>query len=103
MDLKRLVELLVNRSVWTQEFYEENLSNVVPCYELDFSRAPREVTVERWIAAAAAGALFALLGTLLRRGRGLGRPPVHTIFAFALVWGGIGGPLRPPIDPVHAH
>jgi len=27
---------LVNRSVWAQEFYEENLAGIVPCYELDF-------------------------------------------------------------------
>ena len=34
--LKRMFELLVNVSTWTQEFYEENLSQIVPCYELDF-------------------------------------------------------------------
>ena len=34
--LKRLVERLVNLSIWTQEFYEENLSQIIPCYELDF-------------------------------------------------------------------
>jgi SAM-dependent methyltransferase len=39
--LKRIVEVVVNLSVWTQEFYEENLSHVVPCYELDFSLVRR--------------------------------------------------------------
>jgi SAM-dependent methyltransferase len=34
--LKRVFEVLVNLSVWTQEFYEENLSQIVPCYELEF-------------------------------------------------------------------
>jgi SAM-dependent methyltransferase len=34
--LKRAFESLVNLSAWTQELYEENLSQLVPCYELDF-------------------------------------------------------------------
>ena len=34
--LKRMFEVLVNLSVWTQEFYEENLSQIVPCYEVEF-------------------------------------------------------------------
>ena len=34
--LKRVVERAVNASGWTQEFYEENLCYLVPCYEIDF-------------------------------------------------------------------
>lgn len=34
--VKAALGRLVNRSVWAQEFYEENLAGIVPCYELDF-------------------------------------------------------------------
>jgi len=34
--VKRAMSRVVNRSVWMQEFYEENLAGIVPCYELDF-------------------------------------------------------------------
>lgn len=33
---KRAVGLLVNLNRWSQEFYEENLCYVVPCYEVQF-------------------------------------------------------------------
>lgn len=32
--LRRRMTPLVNASVWTQEFYEENLSHIFPCYEV---------------------------------------------------------------------
>jgi predicted SAM-dependent methyltransferase len=34
--IKKIVEGLVNCTVWGQEFYEENLCYFIPCYELDF-------------------------------------------------------------------
>jgi SAM-dependent methyltransferase len=34
--LKRGLDRVVNASVWLQEFYEENLPGIVPCYELRF-------------------------------------------------------------------
>ncbi|WP_092202466.1 methyltransferase domain-containing protein [Blastococcus tunisiensis] len=34
--LKKLAGAWVNRSRWTQEFYEEHLCWVMPCYEIDF-------------------------------------------------------------------
>jgi hypothetical protein len=34
--VKTALGRLVNSSVWAQEFYEENLAGIVPCYELDF-------------------------------------------------------------------
>jgi SAM-dependent methyltransferase len=37
--LKRTFGMLVNLSCWTQEFYEENLSQIIPCYELEFRLA----------------------------------------------------------------
>jgi SAM-dependent methyltransferase len=33
---KRAIGLLVNRSTFTKELYEENFSHVVPCYEVTF-------------------------------------------------------------------
>jgi hypothetical protein len=36
---KRAVEVLVNSSRWSQEFYEENLCYLVPCYEVQFRLA----------------------------------------------------------------
>jgi hypothetical protein len=45
------------------------------------------VTVERWIAAGAAGTLFLLLALLARRARRLGEPPIFSVFAFMAVWG----------------
>ena len=33
---KRAVEVLVNLSRWSQEFYEENLCYLVPCYDVRF-------------------------------------------------------------------
>lgn len=33
---KRAVEMLVNLNRWSQEFYEENLCYLVPCYEVQF-------------------------------------------------------------------
>jgi SAM-dependent methyltransferase len=33
---KRLIEMFVNSSRWAQEFYEENLTGFVPCYEIRF-------------------------------------------------------------------
>lgn len=35
--MKAAVGRLVNASVWLQEFYEENLAAVLPCYELEFT------------------------------------------------------------------
>ena len=35
--VKRALGRVVNLSVWTREFYEENLSAVLPCYELRFA------------------------------------------------------------------
>jgi ubiquinone/menaquinone biosynthesis C-methylase UbiE len=39
--LKKVFQKLVNHNTWTQEFYEENLSSLIPCYgmELRFTRA----------------------------------------------------------------
>ena len=39
--LKKVFQKLVNSSPWWQEFYEENLCYLVPCYgmELRFARA----------------------------------------------------------------
>jgi ubiquinone/menaquinone biosynthesis C-methylase UbiE len=34
--IKASLGRLVNRSTWLQEFYEENLTGVFPCYELEF-------------------------------------------------------------------
>ena len=34
--IKRVIEVLVNATRWTQEFYEENLCYLLPCYELHF-------------------------------------------------------------------
>jgi hypothetical protein len=34
--LKKLSSWWVNLSRWTQEFYEEHLCWLMPCYELDF-------------------------------------------------------------------
>jgi ubiquinone/menaquinone biosynthesis C-methylase UbiE len=34
--LKAAVNRLVNTNVWLQEFYEENLPGLMPCYELEF-------------------------------------------------------------------
>ncbi len=33
---KRAVEVIVNANRWSQEFYEENLCYLVPCYEVQF-------------------------------------------------------------------
>lgn len=33
--LKKLLELVVNSSGWMQEFYEENICTIVPCYGMD--------------------------------------------------------------------
>jgi ubiquinone/menaquinone biosynthesis C-methylase UbiE len=33
---RRAVEWMVNRSRWAQEFYEDNLTWIIPCYELRF-------------------------------------------------------------------
>lgn len=39
--LKKLFQRLVNLNTWTQEFYEENLCYLIPCYgmEIKFTRA----------------------------------------------------------------
>jgi ubiquinone/menaquinone biosynthesis C-methylase UbiE len=42
--LKRVIELLVNASTWSMEFYEENLSHIVPCYELQYRLVRRSQT-----------------------------------------------------------
>ena len=34
--VKAAIGRLVNRSVWLQELYEENLAWILPCYELEF-------------------------------------------------------------------
>jgi ubiquinone/menaquinone biosynthesis C-methylase UbiE len=34
--LKEALGRVVNASIWLQEFYEENLSGILPCYELHF-------------------------------------------------------------------
>lgn len=34
--IRKLVEKLVNLNVYTKEFYEENLTGIISCYELDF-------------------------------------------------------------------
>jgi hypothetical protein len=34
--VKAALGWLVNRNAWSQEFYEENLAGIFPCYELDF-------------------------------------------------------------------
>jgi len=38
--LKKVFQKVVNHSTWTQEFYEENLSALIPCYglEIQFAR-----------------------------------------------------------------
>jgi oligosaccharide repeat unit polymerase len=45
------------------------------------------VTIERWIAAAAAGALLLFLALLATRARRTGVPPVYSVVAFISVWG----------------
>jgi len=39
--LKKVFQKLINSSPWLQEFYEENLCHLIPCYgmELRFTRA----------------------------------------------------------------
>ncbi len=34
--IRKLVEMIVNLNAYTKEFYEENLTGIVSCYELDF-------------------------------------------------------------------
>lgn len=34
--LKKIIERMVNLNTYTKEFYEENLCNIMPCYELDY-------------------------------------------------------------------
>lgn len=34
--VKKLIEVLFNSNVWAREFYEENLSGVLPSYEIAF-------------------------------------------------------------------
>ena len=34
---KKLIQLLVNSSRWSQEFYEEVFSWLIPCYEIEYS------------------------------------------------------------------
>ena len=34
--VKRVIEMLVNLTRWTQEFYEENICFLIPCYEVRF-------------------------------------------------------------------
>lgn len=34
--LKRTIQIVVNLSRWSQEFYEENLAFVLPCYQIRF-------------------------------------------------------------------
>ncbi len=38
---KRAVGILVNATQWSREFYEENLTSLVPCYELRFDLVRR--------------------------------------------------------------
>ena len=33
---KRMIQVAVNASRWTREFYEENLTYLIPCYEIRF-------------------------------------------------------------------
>jgi len=42
--VKRAAEVLVNVSTWTKEFYEENLTSILPCYELQFRLVRRPLT-----------------------------------------------------------
>jgi ubiquinone/menaquinone biosynthesis C-methylase UbiE len=35
--VKRSVQAVVNRSRWLQEFYEENMAQIFPCYDIHFS------------------------------------------------------------------
>jgi hypothetical protein len=34
--IKKILSCWVNLTRWTQEFYEEFLSQVMPCYEIDY-------------------------------------------------------------------
>lgn len=33
--MKKALELFVNSTTWTKEFYEENLTGILPCYEIE--------------------------------------------------------------------
>jgi hypothetical protein len=35
--LKRIAHHLVNLTTWSQEFYEENLAYLLPCYEVRYT------------------------------------------------------------------
>ena len=38
---KKMVERVVNLTTYTKEFYEENLCNIIPCYELEYRISKR--------------------------------------------------------------